>query len=78
MRTFFHLLIIVAIVFTNIVVNAQDFSQLVNKAWENNQELKSKNFQLQSAAQSLNEAKALYGPEVKFGVQYSLLLVVEV
>ena len=72
MRNFFHLLIIVAIVFTNIVVNAQDFAPLVNKAWENNQELKSKNFQLQSAAQSLNEAKALYGPEVKFGVQYSL------
>lgn len=50
----------------------QDFTPLINMAWENNQELKSKNFQIESATQALMESKAMYGPEVKFGVQYTL------
>jgi len=48
---------------------SQDFTPLINMAWENNQELKSKNFQIESATQALMESKAMYGPEVKFGVQ---------
>ncbi|MFN8339495.1 MAG: TolC family protein [Saprospiraceae bacterium] len=50
----------------------QDFDPLVRQAWANNQELKAKHFQLESATQALLEAKAMYGPEVKFGVQYTL------
>jgi outer membrane protein len=50
----------------------QDFSPLVHIAWKNNQELKSKNFQIESATQSWLESKALYGPEVNFGIQYTL------
>lgn len=55
----------------NLII-AQDFSPLINMAWENNQELKAKNFQIESATQSLLESKALFGPEVKFGIQYTL------
>lgn len=65
----FHLLILTFVI--NLAI-AQDFSTLVNMAWQNNQELKAKNFQLESATKSLLEAKAMYGPDIKFGVQYTL------
>lgn len=35
-------------------------------------ELKSKNFQIESATQALLEAKSMYRPDIKFGVQYTL------
>ncbi len=54
------------------IARAQDFSPLVSIAWENNHELKAKNFHLESATKSLLEAKAMYGPDVKFGIQYTL------
>lgn len=54
------------------IARAQDFAPLVSLAWENNHELKAKNFQLESATKSLLEAKAMYGPDVKFGIQYTL------
>ena len=50
----------------------QDFTPLINIAWENNATLRSKSFKLESATLALNEAKAMYGPDIKFGVQYTL------
>lgn len=50
----------------------QDFTPLVSLAWENNQELKAKNFQIESATQSWLESRAMFGPEIKFGIQYTL------
>ena len=58
--------------FFPIIVTGQSFDKLVQMAWENNHELKAKNFQLESASQALLEAKAMYGPDIKFGVQYTL------
>jgi outer membrane protein TolC len=67
-----RLYIILLLTFGVNVAVAQDFLPLVNMAWENNHELKAKNFQLESATKSLLEAKAMYGPDVKFGIQYTL------
>ncbi|MBK9736103.1 MAG: TolC family protein [Saprospiraceae bacterium] len=58
-------------------LKAQDFTELVQNAWENNSLLKSKGFQLQSATYNLQEAKAQFGPAVSFGTQYTLASVVE-
>lgn len=52
--------------------HSQDFSALVSKAWEHNQQLKAKEFQLESANHLFKEAKSMYGPTVSFGVQYTL------
>lgn len=51
---------------------SQDFLPLVQKTWQHNNLLKAKNFQLESAGSALAEAKALYAPEVSFGMQYTL------
>jgi outer membrane protein TolC len=67
-----RLYIILILTFGVNMAVAQDFLPLVNMAWENNHELKAKNFQLESATKSLLEAKAMYGPDVKFGIQYTL------
>lgn len=61
---------LVQLVFSSL--KAQDFKPLVEIAWQNNSLLKSKNFQLESAAYSLKEAKAMFGPDIKFGSQYTL------
>jgi outer membrane protein TolC len=47
-------------------------NDLVKKCWENNDQLKSKYFQLASAEAGWKEAKNLYGPTVTFGTQYTL------
>jgi hypothetical protein len=52
--------------------HSQDFSALVSKAWEHNQQLKAREFQLESANHLFKEAKSMYGPTVGFGVQYTL------
>ena len=67
-----RLYIILILTFGVNMAVAQDFLPLVNMAWENNHELKAKNFQLESATKSFLEAKAMYGPDVKFGIQYTL------
>jgi outer membrane protein len=53
-------------------VNSQNFHPLVEKVWKNNQQLHAKHFQLESAGFALSEAKALFGPFLQFGVQYTL------
>jgi outer membrane protein TolC len=50
----------------------QSFEVLLNKAWSKDQNLKSKEFKLQSAEYALKQAKALYYPTASFGTQYSL------
>ena len=62
-----------ALLFSALVnIDAQDFSNIVHIAWDNNSLLKAKNFQLESANFALQEAKAMYGPDIKFGTQYTL------
>lgn len=51
---------------------AQFFDPMIKHAWAKDENLKSKNFQLESAAVALREAKSMYGPTVGFGVQYTL------
>lgn len=53
-------------------LSAQDFSEMVEKAWSNSAELRAKDFQLRQAEFALQEAKAMYGPVVTFGTQYTL------
>lgn len=69
MTKYIHLIIFIS---SCLVAKAQDFTPLVQLAWENNHELKAKNFHIESATQSWLESRALYGPDVKFGVQYTL------
>ncbi|MFZ1705337.1 MAG: TolC family protein [Saprospiraceae bacterium] len=59
------------IIFLN-QVSAQEFNGLVQTALKNNEPLKSKNFQLESAQHQWQEAKSLYGPTLLFGVQYTV------
>lgn len=72
MLQIFRLIVLICLVWLPMKAISQDFDGLVQQAWANNQELKAKNFQLESASQSLLEAKAMYGPDLKFGVQYTL------
>lgn len=65
---FFSVLLLVSALTTN----AQDFRPLIKIAWQNSNLLKVKNFQLESANFALKEAKAMFGPEIKFGTQYTL------
>lgn len=51
---------------------AQDFEQLIQMAWENNEQLKAEHFKLQFAEAALKEAKSLYGPNAGFNAQYTL------
>ncbi|MBK8621606.1 MAG: TolC family protein [Saprospiraceae bacterium] len=53
-------------------IKSQDFTTMVAKAWGHNQQLKAKEFQLESANLQLQEAKSMYGPTASFGVQYTL------
>jgi hypothetical protein len=57
--------------------HSQDFSALVSKAWEHNQQLKAREFQLESANHLFKEAKSMYGPTVGFGVNTPSQQVVE-
>lgn len=68
MRYFFSILLIV--VYQNIF--AQTFSPLLKMAWNKDQNLRAKEFKLQSAEFALKEAKALYFPTASFGTQYTL------
>lgn len=67
-----YVILVAIFLLTNTEIAAQDFKTLVNKAWDNNLLLKSANSKTESANQMLNDAKALYGPTLSFGVQYSL------
>lgn len=50
----------------------QDFKPLIEKTWKNSAELRAKNFLLSQAEFALQEAKAMYGPTVNLGTQYTL------
>lgn len=54
------------------LVFSQAFAPLLEKAWNKDQHLKTKEFKLQSAEYDLKEAKALYYPTASFGTQYTL------
>jgi len=71
-KEIFYLFISLTISITTTCLQAQDFGPLVRLAWQNNDQLKSKNFQLESAGHSLKEARSLYGPTLSFGTQYTL------
>jgi outer membrane protein TolC len=68
-KTFYFSLIL--LVLTG-MLKAQDFSVLIEKSWQNNDQLKARHFQLQQAEAALREAKSMYGPMVSFGAQYTL------
>ncbi len=53
-------------------MKAQDFSVLIEKSWQNNDQLKARYFELQQAEAALREARSMYGPMVSFGAQYTL------
>jgi outer membrane protein TolC len=68
-----HLFQILAIIFLSSVgLAAQNFDSLIQKAWTNNQQLKAKDFDIQSATAIYQVSKAMYGPQVNFGIQYTL------
>jgi outer membrane protein TolC len=54
------------------VVHTQQFDPLIRKTWDNNHQLKAKEFELNQARAALAEAKAMYRPSVTFGTQYTL------
>ncbi|MBK9256925.1 MAG: TolC family protein [Saprospiraceae bacterium] len=54
------------------LANAQNFDQLIISSWDNNAQLKSKNFELRQAELALSESKRMYGPTVSFQTQYTL------
>ena len=66
------LTLIIFILWSSLLVSGQSFEPIVKRAWEHNQILKAKVFQLSSAAFALKEAKSHYGPTVIFGTQYTL------
>lgn len=53
-------------------LSSQDFLPLVQKTWQHNDLVKAKNFQLESAGSALAEARAMYLPDISFGMQYTL------
>ncbi|MBK8506033.1 MAG: TolC family protein [Saprospiraceae bacterium] len=54
------------------VGHAQQFDPLIRKAWDNNHQLKAKEFELTQAQAALTEAKAMFRPSITFGTQYTL------
>lgn len=64
-------LLIIGVLFIN-TANGQDFMPLIQKGWENDQQLKSKTFDLKSAESALLEAKNMYLPTAAFNTQYTL------
>lgn len=50
----------------------QDFHELVQMTWDNNEQLKAENFNLKFAEASLQEAKSLFGPTAMIAAQYTL------
>ena len=71
-KEFFYLVAVLLNCIFATSIQTQDFGPLVRLAWQNNDQLKSKNFQLESAGHLLKEARSLYGPTVSFGTQYTL------
>ncbi len=51
---------------------AQDFREFIQHCWDNNKQLKARVFELSQAETSLAEARAMYGPTIAFGTQYTL------
>lgn len=64
-------ILLIAVICVN-TVNGQDFTPLIQKAWEHDQQLKSRNFDLQSAQSALSEARNMYMPTAAFNTQYTL------
>lgn len=56
----------------NYQLTGQDFAPVINKAWESNEQLKAKNFELGSAIMAYRESSAMFGPTATFGIQYTL------
>ncbi len=54
------------------VAVAQDFTQLIRQSWAHNDQLKAKSFEIEKADLNFREAKAMYGPTITFGTQYTL------
>ena len=69
MRKYLNLILLLG---CSTFVLGQDFSPILQKAWANNEQLKSKTFNLKMAEIALKEAKALYGPTAQFNTQYTL------
>lgn len=53
-------------------LGAQDFTSLLEKAWTNNEMLQSGEMKVEASEYALKEAKALYGPNIKFNTVYTL------
>ena len=54
------------------MVRSQQFDALIQQVWNNNHQLKAREFELTQAQAALTEAKAMYRPSVTFGTQYTL------
>jgi outer membrane protein TolC len=66
------ILFFIIVFFVKAHLNAQQFDALIHHAWDHNQQLKAKSFQLQAAEANYQYAKAMYGPSADFGLQYTL------
>lgn len=71
MRIQLNALLLLLLVFIN-TNHAQDFSKLIQTAFENNKQLQSKFFELQSAQAAYREAKSNYQPSLSFNTSYTL------
>lgn len=63
---------ILPFLFAIIKGNSQDFIPMIKQAWEGNEQLQSKYFDLQAAENEMKEAKAMYGPTASLNLQYTL------
>ncbi|MBL0083049.1 MAG: TolC family protein [Saprospiraceae bacterium] len=54
------------------ILAAQVFQNYIEKAWQKNEALQAKTFDLKAAESSYLEAKAMYGPSVSFTTNYTL------
>ena len=69
MKTFFQIFVFLIL---SDAAFGQDFMPMIQKVWQNNQQLAAKDFEIKSAISSLEEAKSMYGPSVLFNAQYTL------
>jgi len=69
MKTFFQIFVFLIL---SDVTFGQDFMPMIQKVWQNNQQLAAKDFEIKSAISLLEEAKSMYGPSVLFNAQYTL------
>lgn len=70
-----HPLLYLSILFSCLrpeVAAAQVFQSYIEKAWQKNEALQAKSFDLKAAESSYLEARAMYGPSVTFTTSYTL------